>query len=45
MPDTLDPDERFSLPMEPNEALKRLLDGAGTDEVLDEPEDEEPESS
>jgi hypothetical protein len=43
-----DPDEKFTLaPLEGEDVLKRLLEGAGTDgdeEVSGEPEDEEPES-
>jgi thymidylate kinase len=39
-----DPDEKIGLEMEPEEALQRIMDGAGTEEVeMDEPEDEEPE--
>jgi hypothetical protein len=38
-----DLDELFSLPMEPDEALRRILEGEGTDEVSGEPEDEETE--
>jgi hypothetical protein len=39
-----DLDEKFKLPMEPDEALQRVLDGEGAESVFDEPEDEEPES-
>lgn len=40
-----DPDERFSLDMEPDEALERILRGEGAEEVSEEPEDEtDPES-
>lgn len=42
MSDAFDPDERFSLdPLEGEEVVKRILDGAGTEEVSDEPEDVE----
>jgi len=48
MPDTYDPDERFSIwPLTGEEALKRVLgteEGEGGEEVSDEPEDEDPES-
>ncbi len=41
MPDDFDPDERFSLyPMEGEEVARRLLEGEGTEEVSDEPEEE-----
>ena len=38
-----DLDERFALDEDPDEVLKRLLEGEGADEVSDEP-DEEPEA-
>jgi len=41
-------DERFSLDVDPEEGLSRILAGAGMDEgesVSDEPEDEEPEET
>jgi hypothetical protein len=44
MPDTYDPDERFSIwPLTGEEALKKALgteEGDGDEEVSDEPEDE-----
>jgi hypothetical protein len=45
MADTYDADEKFSLPddTDPDDVLRRLLESDGTDEVSDEPEDEEPE--
>ena len=44
--DRYDPDERFSLDMEPEEALGSLLEGAGTEgeEVEMEPEEDDTES-
>ncbi len=47
MPDPkFDPDERFSLdPLEGEEVVKRILDGAGTEEVSEEPEDEPEEDA
>ena len=41
MPDTFDPDERFTVPegTEPDEVLRRLL-AEGNDEADPEPEDE-----
>ena len=36
-----DLNERFSLDMDPDEALTRLLEGAGSEGVSEEPEDEE----
>ena len=47
MPDTYDPDERFSIwPLTGEEALKKALgtEDDGDEEVSDTPEDEEPES-
>ena len=45
MSETFDPDERFSLdPLSGEEVVERILAGEGTDDVSDEPEDEEPES-
>jgi hypothetical protein len=46
MPDSFDPDERVNLPddTDPNDVLRRLLESDGTEEVSDEPDDEEPES-
>jgi hypothetical protein len=42
MSETFDPDEQFSLdPLEGDEVVKRILDGAGTEEVSEEPEDGE----
>lgn len=41
MSETFDPDERFSLDLEPDEALARILRGEGAEEVSEEPEDEE----
>lgn len=38
MSETYDPDERFTLDVEPEDALRRILAGEGT-----EPEDWEPE--
>ena len=34
-----DPDERFSLDMEPEEALAGILRGEGVEEVSEEPQD------
>lgn len=40
-----DLDEKIGLDgMEPEEALRRILDGEGADEVSDEPEEEEADS-
>jgi hypothetical protein len=36
-----DLDERFAIDADPEEVLKRLLDGAGTEDVSDEADDEE----
>ena len=44
MSETFDPDEPFKLDMEPDEALRRILQGEGADEVSEEPEDEEDDS-
>jgi hypothetical protein len=41
MSETFDPDERFSLDMEPEEVFKRILDGEGADDIAGEPEDVE----
>ena len=48
MSDTFDPDERFSVDLEPDEAMRRVLAGEGTDgaeEVSEEPEDVEESDS
>ena len=44
--DRYDPDERFGLDMEPEEALEAILDGAGTEgeEVEMEPEEDDSEA-
>jgi thymidylate kinase len=39
-----DPDEEIGLDMEPEEALQRIMDGAGTEEEEVEMEPEEPET-
>lgn len=45
MPDTPDPDEKFSLhPLEGEEVLRRLLGVREGEEVTEEPEDEEADS-
>ncbi len=47
MSETFDPDERFKVDLEPDEAMRRILAGEGTDgveEVSEEPEDEEDDS-
>jgi len=48
MPDTYDPDERFSIwPLTGEEALKKVLgteEGDGDEEVSDEPEGDEPDA-
>lgn len=44
MSETFDPDERFQLDVDPDEALRRILQGGGVEEgeeVSEEPEDEE----
>ena len=41
MSETFDPDERFTLDVEPDEALRRILRGDGAEDVSEEPEDEE----
>jgi hypothetical protein len=47
MPDPkFDPEERFSLhPLEGEEVVRRILDGEGTEEVSEEPEDTEEDGS
>lgn len=41
MSDTFDPDERFKLDTEPEDALRRILAGEGADEADMEPEPED----
>lgn len=43
MSDTFDPDERFALNIEPEEALESILGGAGTEGEEVEMDDDEPE--
>jgi hypothetical protein len=45
MSETFDPDERFTLDVEPDEALRRILQGDGAEEVSEDPEDEEDDDS
>lgn len=44
MSDRYDPDERFTLDMEPDEALGAILEGAGVEDEDVEMEPEEPET-
>lgn len=45
MPDKFDPDERFKLDMEPEEAIRKFLDGDKSDEPQEEPADEDAEDA